>query len=210
MPGAGSLQPPASRAPRNRKGESTPERPHRLSATVQGAESGNGAALARWLATEGRDSRQRQEEQARADAERRARVAANPRLDGSGLRNLEKRVDAAVERLIERHPPSGRAKRSRSGSTTLAPGPSIPALLERSASTAIASRRRPMARTESSSSARSTASPRPSGFTSNGRASKPSAQSCSSRPPLGSRSASTTCAGRSSRWRSPTAVPSRG
>ncbi len=89
----------------NRKGADTPERPHRVSRIVQGENRRSGAALALWLASEGAALlRLRQEERARAEADRRARLAARPELDGSGLRNLDRRVEAAVERFIDRHP----------------------------------------------------------------------------------------------------------
>jgi P4 family phage/plasmid primase-like protien len=92
----------------NRKGHNTPERAHRLSCIIQGAERAGGAALSRWLASEGGAIQRRlQEERARADDERRARVAANPMLEGQGLRNLDKRVDGAVAGFIENHPLSG-------------------------------------------------------------------------------------------------------
>jgi hypothetical protein len=92
----------------NHKGNATEDRPHRLSRIVQGAKRSDGAALAQWLRSEGAAiHRQRQEERASAEAERKARLAANPRLDGTGLRNLDKRIDGAVEGFIEKHPLSG-------------------------------------------------------------------------------------------------------
>ena len=91
----------------NRKGSSTPGRPHRMVRIVQGAKRPDGKGLAAWLLEHGTavvaerkaliEARQREAE---------ARLKASPDLVGE-VPHLENRVEGAIASCLERHPLEG-------------------------------------------------------------------------------------------------------